>query len=96
MELFGVQEVSTSKAGSAPGYTYVAEPVGSGGPPASRKRAARTLGAAVAVDYSAKQEAKVLRDLAALDKESHRDVHIPVPIRHRDAAGRGETDMVLP
>ena len=40
-------------------------------------------------ETTAKQDAKILRDLAALDRENHRDVSIPVPIRHRDNAGRG-------
>jgi len=35
-----------------------------------------------------KQDAKIMRDLAALDRESHKDVLIPVPVRHRDNAGR--------
>lgn len=91
---FGVREVLNSKTSAAPGWAYVPD-VGANasGPalqPNSRKRAARNNQANPSLhDTTAKQDAKILRELAALDRESHKDVSIPVPIRHRDNAGRG-------
>ena len=57
---------------------------------ASRKRGARKELSSTAGERTAASDAKILRELAALDKESARDVFIPVPIRARDGAGRGE------
>lgn len=86
---FGVREVlnSNSKV-TAPGWIYV--PVGplAASQPSSRKRARNDLPASQR-ETTAKQDAKILRELAALDRENHRDVSIPVPVRHRDNAGRG-------
>jgi zinc finger HIT domain-containing protein 1 len=93
---FGVQEVHTSKSIAAPGWAYVPDtginPAVAALQPSSRKRP-RTTGPNNASqstqDTSAKQDAKVLRELAALDRENFRDVNIPVPVRHRDGIGRG-------
>jgi hypothetical protein len=89
---FGVREVANSKATAAPGWAYVPD-TGlnasvSALQPSSRKRA-RNQPIASQHETTAKQDAKILRELAALDRENHRDVSIPVPIRHRDNAGRG-------
>jgi zinc finger HIT domain-containing protein 1 len=93
MELFGVQELPSSKSISAPGWAYVPDtginPSVAALQPSRAKRVARNLPNANAHENTAKQDAKILRELAALDKESHRDVQIPVPVRHRDNAGRG-------
>jgi len=92
MELFGVQELPSAKSISAPGWAYVPD---TGINPSvaalqpSRAKRARNLPSASAHENTAKQDAKILRELAALDKESHKDVQIPVPVRHRDNAGRG-------
>ncbi|KAH6721424.1 hypothetical protein BKA61DRAFT_728985 [Leptodontidium sp. MPI-SDFR-AT-0119] len=59
----------------------------------SRKRA-RNQNVASSHETTARQDAKILRDLAALDRENAKDVSIPVPIRHRDNAGRGRTTSV--
>ena len=72
-----------------PGYAYVPDTGINSSvaalQPTSRKRHRTEL----VGDTNAKQDAKLLRDLAALDRENHRDVAIPVPVRHRDNAGRG-------
>jgi zinc finger HIT domain-containing protein 1 len=92
MELFGVQELPSTKSISTPGWAYVPD---TGINPSvaalqpSRAKRARNLPNASAHENTAKQDAKILRELAALDKESHKDVQIPVPVRHRDNAGRG-------
>ena len=92
---FGVQEVLTSRSIAAPGWAYVPDtglnPAVAALQPSSRKRP-RTTGpntAAHAQDTTAKQDAKLMRELAALDRENHKDVSIPIPVRHRDNAGRG-------
>ncbi|KAH9218927.1 hypothetical protein DL95DRAFT_457759 [Leptodontidium sp. 2 PMI_412] len=88
---FGVREVANSKTAPAPGWAYVPD-TGinasvSALQPSSRKRA-RNQNVASSHETTARQDAKILRDLAALDRENAKDVSIPVPIRHRDNAGR--------
>jgi len=89
---FGVREVATSKATSAPGWAYVPDTGVNASvtalQPSSRKRARGPVGNSN--DTAAKQDAKLLRELAALDRENAKDVSIPVPVRHRDNAGRGK------
>ncbi len=90
---FGVREVVDSKATAAPGWAYVPD-IGvntsvAALQPSSRKRA-RNQHTASAHETTAKQDAKILRELAALDRENHRDVSIPVPVRQRDNSGRGK------
>lgn len=91
---FGVREVVNSKATAAPGWAYVPDTGVNASvaalQPSSRKRA-RTQHVASQHETTAKQDAKILRELAALDRENHRDVSIPVPVRHRDNAGRGKS-----
>ena len=91
MDLFGVQELPNSKSTSTPGYAFVSD-LGpqSATTAASRKRGARKELSSTAGERTAASDAKILRELAALDKESARDVVIPVPIRARDGAGRGK------
>lgn len=93
MELFGVQELPNSKSIIAPGWAYVPDtginPSVAALQPSRAKRVGRTQSNASPHETSAKQEAKILRELAALDKESHKDVQIVVPVKNRDNAGRG-------
>ncbi|PBP24684.1 HIT zinc finger protein [Diplocarpon rosae] len=87
---FGVREVAISKS-SAPGWVLVPDTGANASvaclQPTSRKRA-RTQNIASSHETTARQDAKLVRELAALDRENYRDVSIPVPIRHRDNAGR--------
>ncbi|TAQ89775.1 hypothetical protein B7494_g1885 [Chlorociboria aeruginascens] len=96
---FGVHEVANSKAAPAPGWAYVPD-TGANASTASlapgSRRAARNQAIASSHETTAKQDAKILRELAALDRENHRDVSIPVPIRHRDNAGRVSHGKVTP
>ena len=89
---FGIREVANSRATAAPGWAYVPDTGANTSftalQPSSRTRV-RNQHTASLHETTAKQEAKILRELAALDRENHRDVSIPVPIRHRDNAGRG-------
>ena len=90
---FGVREVANSKAIAAPGWAYVPDTGVNASvaalQPASRKRA-RNQPVASQHETTAKQDAKLLRELIALDRENHRDVTIPVPVRQRDSSGRGK------
>ncbi|KAL3418989.1 HIT zinc finger [Phlyctema vagabunda] len=97
---FGVREEVTAKVAPAPGWAYVPD-TGvnasvTASQPSSRKRARNTQPNASAHETTAKQDAKTLRELAALERENHRDVSIPVPIRHRDNAGRVSHGKVTP
>jgi hypothetical protein len=93
MDLFGVHDLPTSKSASA-GWAYIPDTLSSSAAPTSRKRARHT---ASAHDQSARQDAKVARDLAALEKEGGgREVSIPVVVRGRDGAGRGEFSYFIP
>ncbi len=91
---FGVREVANSKASTAPGWAYVPDTGVNASvaalQPSSRKRA-RNQNALNSYETTARQDAKLARELVALDRENYRDVSIPVPIRHRDNAGRGRT-----
>lgn len=99
MELFGVQELPTAKSISTPGWAYVPDtginPSVTALQPSRAKRVARNLPNASAHETSAKQDAKILRELAALNKESHKDVQIPVPVKQRDNAGRGIPSLLI-
>src|SRR3981189_1920341 len=99
MELFGVQELPNAKSISAPGWAYVPDtginPAVAALQPSRAKRVARNLPNASGHENTAKQDAKILRELVALDKESNKDVQIPVPVRHRDNAGRGILSLDL-
>jgi len=94
---FGVREVANTKSISAPGWAYVPDTGVNASvaalQPSSRKRA-RGITSATLHETTAKQDAKIVRELAALDRENHRDVSIPVPIRHRDNAGRGSSQLM--
>ncbi|KKF95097.1 hypothetical protein CFO_g2577 [Ceratocystis platani] len=84
---FGVVEIASKRTTSAPGWAYVPDlgPTaaaaaasaarGTGG----RKRAARNLPGLSAHDQSAREEARVLKEVLALDREGNRDAGIAVP-----------------
>lgn len=81
---FGVIEVATAKTKSAPGWAYVPDvgtnPLAATGlQPSNRKRARNQDVSLTGVDLSARQEAKIRKDLEALDRDSNRDVNIPIP-----------------
>ncbi|TVY27900.1 hypothetical protein LHYA1_G003022 [Lachnellula hyalina] len=86
---FGVLEVANSTVAPAPGWAYVADTGAKGSTTAlqPRKRA-RNQAASSLHETTARQETKILRELAVLDRENHKDVSIPIPVRHRDNAGR--------
>nr|CAD79675.1 hypothetical protein [Neurospora crassa] len=84
MNNFGVIEVASQKTKNAPGWAYVPDtgltPAAAAAlQPLNRKRAARDKANVGAPDLTARQDAKIRKDLEALDKDSHRDAQIPIP-----------------
>ncbi|KAI4203400.1 MAG: hypothetical protein LQ350_001921 [Teloschistes chrysophthalmus] len=85
-----IEVLPNSASISAPGWAYVPD-LGYDPskraiqPSGSRKRAARTSGIAGG-DTSTRQQNAILRHLADLDKDHHRDVQIPVPARFKEKA----------
>ncbi|KAK0745919.1 hypothetical protein B0T18DRAFT_480423 [Schizothecium vesticola] len=82
MNNFGVIEVAGPKTTRAPGWAYVPD----SGPtpaqalqPTNRKRVARNQGGLSSSDVSARQDAKIRKDLEALDRDTNKDVNIPIP-----------------
>ncbi|KAK8056819.1 hypothetical protein PG993_002046 [Apiospora rasikravindrae] len=109
MNNFGVIEVAGAKTTNAPGWAYVPDT----GPPGlshqqgknskNRKRAARSTAGGPNLSYadlSARQEAKVRKELEVLDRDNPRDVSIPIPAKPkgsgsgRDAAAAKHTPNV--
>ncbi|OTA91643.1 hypothetical protein M434DRAFT_397035 [Hypoxylon sp. CO27-5] len=89
MNNFGVIELATTKTTNAPGWAYVPDTApniaaaASALQPGNRKRAARNQAtastSALYADADARQEAKLRREIEALDRDNyHRDVNIPV------------------
>jgi zinc finger HIT domain-containing protein 1 len=96
---------NTGASHVTPGWAYVPDPiftaaVSTGAAESThaiksgRKRGIRGPGTAGgrgrAADLTARQQTAILRHLAELDRENHRDVHVPVPAkskeREKDAA----------
>lgn len=99
MNNFGVIEVAGAKTTNAPGWAYVPDT----GPPGhhhhhrqagkngqNRKRAARSTAGGPNLSYadlSARQEAKVRKELEVLDRDNPRDVSIPIPAKPKGSGG---------
>lgn len=94
MNNFGVIEIASTKTTHAPGWAYVPDTGINPSPalPSNRKRARNQPGAGPLSlsDATARQEAKVRKELELLDRDNQRDVNIPIPPRAAGAAGRGE------
>ncbi|TPR04612.1 Patched family protein [Aspergillus niger] len=81
---------------ATPGWTYVPDrgfdPAKAAITPAiGRKRGIRDPGRA---DISSRQNNAIVRHLAELDRENHRDVQISIPVKQKDASGRGTRGKV--
>ena len=88
-----IEVIPNSNSVSAPGWAYVPDngydpSKAAIQPSGARKRAARASGAAVG-DATTRQQNAVLKHLADLEKDSHRDVQILVPSKQKDGGGRG-------
>lgn len=89
MNNFGVIELATAKTTHAPGWAYVPDTTApslatAAIQPGHRKRAARNQNtastSALYADADARQEAKLRREIEALDRDNYgRDVTIPIP-----------------
>ncbi|KAI9808459.1 MAG: hypothetical protein M1827_007242 [Pycnora praestabilis] len=98
--MYRIEVLPNSTSTSAPGWAYVPDTgfdpsKAAIQPSGARKRAARnvTIGGG---NTTARQNNAILKHLAELDKDNHRDVQIPVPIRQRDGAGRVSKGKVTP
>lgn len=78
----------TGKKASQPGWDYVVDtgfdPSKAPIQPTNKKRTAK----ASVGDTTAKQNNLILKRLTELDKDNTRDVHVPVPNKTKDSAGR--------
>lgn len=96
MNNFGVIELASAKTTSAPGWAYVPDTRGLPGAaalqPANRKRARNAPGGVNVGDLTARQEAKVRKDIEALDRDGGKDNTIPLPAK----SGRGESLPLSP
>ncbi|KAI4252979.1 MAG: hypothetical protein LQ352_003976 [Teloschistes flavicans] len=86
-----IEVLPNSASISAPGWAYVPDlgydpSKNAIQPSGARKRAARTARIAGG-DTSTRQQNAILRHLAELDRDNHRDVQIPVPARFKEKAG---------
>jgi|SRR5947207_3526208 len=87
-----IEVLPNSSSHAAPGWAYVVDTGYSSASTASkpagvRKRGGRDLGAGRA-DVSSRQNNAIIRHLAELDRENHKEVHIPVPAKQKDGAAR--------
>ncbi|KAL4895105.1 hypothetical protein BDV59DRAFT_200357 [Aspergillus ambiguus] len=94
--MYHVELLPSGSSHVTPGWTYVADrgfdPAKAAITPAiGRKRGIRDPGRA---DLSSRQNNAIVRHLAELDRENHRDVLIPIPAKQKDASGRGTRGKV--
>lgn len=85
---FGVIELASTKTTSAPGWAYIPDTgvnPAAALQPSNRKRARNQGPNLSGADLSARQEAKIRKELETLDRDSNRD--IPVP--QKTGSGRG-------
>ena len=90
--MYLVEEIHDTSSTLTPGWTYVPD---TGFDPAqaaitpslSRKRGVRDPGGGARGDLSSRQKNAIIRHLAELDRENHRDVVIPIKGRE----GKGMT-----
>lgn len=92
-----VEVLPTTKSVATPGYALVPDtrglPQTAAQPVTGRKRASRNTGL-TGGDSTVRQQNAVLKHLADLDKDSPREVQIPVPSKQKDGAGRGGNPLL--
>ncbi|CCD56980.1 similar to HIT finger domain protein [Botrytis cinerea T4] len=95
---FGVLEIAPSKFVPAPGYAYVPDVANAPqiGLQPSARRARGPAGVGLGAETTKKQDAKILRELAQLDRENHRDVNIPVTGGRGKEGGRRNQSKLTP
>ncbi|PKY03261.1 hypothetical protein P168DRAFT_319790 [Aspergillus campestris IBT 28561] len=98
--MYSIELLPNSSSHATPGWTYVPDRRDRGFDPAKaaitpavgRKRGIRDPGRA---DLSSRQNNAIVRHLAELDRENHKDVSIPIPVKQqKDASGRGTRGKV--
>ncbi|KAE8373724.1 hypothetical protein BDV26DRAFT_271380 [Aspergillus bertholletiae] len=95
--MYHVELLPSTTTHLTPGWTYVPDrgfdPAKAAiTPTIGRKRGIREPGSRG--DVSSRQANAIIRHLAELDRENHKDVHIPIPVKQKDAAGRGTRGKV--
>ncbi|KAI9795801.1 MAG: hypothetical protein M1833_006822 [Piccolia ochrophora] len=95
----------TKAQASTPGWAYVPDtgydPSKASLAPSStsRKRTTRVQksgGGIGGSELTARQQNAILKHLVELDRDNHRDTHIPVPVKARDGAGRVSRGKLTP
>lgn len=84
MNNFGVVELASAKQTVAPGWAYVPDtgPKLANAQPTNRKRARNAPGGGPSIgDLSARQEARIRKEVEGLEKDGNRDNTIPVPAK---------------
>jgi hypothetical protein len=86
--MYRIEALPSTSSHVTPGWTYVPDrgfdPAQAAiTPTIGRKRGIRDGGR---TDLSSRQSNAIIRHLAELDRENHRDVHIPIPVKQKDAA----------
>ncbi|KAE8354661.1 hypothetical protein BDV28DRAFT_130445 [Aspergillus coremiiformis] len=94
--MYHVELLPSATTHLTPGWTYVPDrgfPAKAAiTPTIGRKRSIRDPGSRG--DVSSRQANAIIRHLAELDRENHKDVHIQIPVKQKDAAGRGTRGKV--
>ncbi|KAF3077461.1 Threonine--tRNA ligase, cytoplasmic [Trichoderma lentiforme] len=92
MNNFGVIELASAKTTSAPGWAYVPDtgalPGANALQPANRKRARNAPAGVTAGDLTARQEAKIRKEIEALERDGGKDNSIPIPAKSSKATGK--------
>lgn len=96
MNNFGVIELASARTTSAPGWAYVPDtaiaPGSAGIQPANRKRARNQPGGGPSLsDLTARQEAKIRKEVEVLEKDGSKDNTIPLPAK----SGRSTTSYTF-
>lgn len=96
--MYRVEVLPGSSTHATPGWTYVPDrgfdPAKAAiAPTLGRKRGIREPGRGT--DLSSRQTNAIIRHLAELDRENHKDVQIPIPVKQqpKEAALRGRTQI---
>ncbi|KAL7897546.1 hypothetical protein HDV63DRAFT_367880 [Trichoderma sp. SZMC 28014] len=92
MNNFGVIELASAKTTSAPGWAYVPDtgilPGSNALQPANRKRARNAPAGVTVGDLTARQEAKIRKEIEALERDGGKDISIPIPAKSGKAPGK--------
>ena len=96
--MHNIEVLPSATSTATPGYALIPDTRGlpqiAAPPVSSRKRAGRNKGY-VGGDNTVRQQNAVLKHLAELDKDSHRDVQIPIPSKQKDNPARGSLKRIV-